>query len=69
MFYNITKTEQKTVLVDNLHLDSITEAKNKRRFEKLAKDRSQADPKRIRMSKMVKDFFKLEQQEQLEKLL
>ena len=57
----LAKTEKKSVLVDNLYLDSVEEAKMKKQKE-ILKRQTKSDPRKSKITRMVQEFFKLEEE-------
>ena len=57
----LAKTEKKSVLVDNRYLDSVEEAKMKKQKE-ILKRQTKSDPRKSKITRMVQEFFKLEEE-------
>ena len=62
----ISKTDKKSVLVDNLYLDSVQEAKIKKQKEVIKRQTTRTDPRKNKITKMVKEFFKEEAEQDKE---
>lgn len=61
----ISKTEKKSVLVDDLHLDSVIEAKNKKLLASADRNSEYMHGRKQKITAMVKEFFEFEDVEQL----
>ena len=62
----IQKKDKEPVLVSNLRLDSVAEAKIKKQQEVRKKAQAKMDPRKAKIDRLVREYFKQDEQSKLE---